>query len=422
MKLGKFGRLSLAAVAAVALGLGMSACGGGTIGYMWVLGDTLNSAGQGQIAGFKIDDYTGNLTATVGSPYTSGGSFPISLAVRPGGRYVYVVNKGPAAGSTCPAGNTSCANLSVFTVGGDGILTYQTSYTTQGGTPVWVSTDSTGNFVYVLDSLDPTNTPGNPAATGNGDITVFAINQSTGRLSLVTNQQIKNPDGTQLTYFPVGPNPSTLRVASGGCLLTLDQGDQTIFPYSANTSTGQLTLTANSTLATGTSDATSINVGGSYVFVTDAGSNQIVQYSVGNSCALSTVVGGSVPNLGGTANPVNAVYVNGSSSNAYLYVINQSTTNSNDVNSSISAFTVTSTGQLQEVTDPKNNPYSVGSGPTCIVEDPSLKYVYTANNGDGTVTGKVINKANGQLSNLPRGTSFSAVGKATCLAVTGSID
>lgn len=380
---------------------------------MWVLGDTLNAAGQGQIAGFKIDDYTGNLTATVGSPYTSGGAYPISLAVRPGGRYVYVVN----AGSSSAAGN-----LAVFSVGGDGILTYQTSYTTQGGTPVWVSTDTAGNFVYVLDSLDPTNTAGNSAATGNGDITVFSVNSATGRLTLVTNQQVKNPDGTQLTYFPVGKTPSTMRVAAGGCLLTLDQGDQTIFPYTANSSTGQLTLTTNSTVATGTSNATSINIGGSYVFVTDAGSNQIVQYTVGSACSLSTVVGGSVANLGGTANPVNALYVAGSSSNNYLYVINQSTTNSNDVNSSISAFTVTSTGQLQQVSDPKNNPYSVGSTPACIVLDPSTKYLYTSNNGDGTVTGKVINKANGQLSNLPRGTSFSAVGKATCLAVTGSID
>lgn len=389
---------------------------------MWVLGDTLNAPGQGQIAGFKIDDYTGNLTATVGSPYTSGGAYPVSIAVRPGGRYVYVVNKGPSDGSSCPTNNPACSNLSVFSVGGDGILTFQTNYTTQGGTPVWVTTDTGGNFVYVLDSLDPTNTPGNSAATGNGDITVFSVNSATGRLTLVTNQQVKNPDGTQLTYFPVGKTPSMMRVAAGGCLLTLDRGDQTIFPYTANSSTGQLTLTTNSTVATGTSNATSVSIGGSYVFVTDAGSNQIVQYTVGNSCSLSTVVGGSVANLGGTANPANALYVTGSSSNNYLYVINQSTTNSNDVNSSISAFTVTSTGQLQQVSDPKNNPYSVGSTPACIVQDPSTKYIYTSNNGDGSVTGKVVNKSNGQLFNLSRGTNFSAVGKATCLAVTGSID
>ena len=413
MKLRKFGRLSLAAVAAVALGLGMSACGGGTIGYLWVLGDTLNSAGQGQIAGYKIDNYTGNLTATVGSPYTSGGGFPVSVAVRPGGRYVYVVNAGTSAAE---------GNLAVFTVGGDGVLTFQTTYTTQGGTPVWVTTDAGGNFVYVLDSLDPTNTAGSTTATGNGDITVFSVNSNTGRLTLVTNQQVKNPDGTQLTYFPVGKTPNMMRVAAGGCLMTLDQGDQTIFPYTTNSSTGQLTLTTNSTVSLGTSIATSINVGGNYVFVTDAGSNEVFPFTVGSTCALNTVVGGATANLGATANPVNTLYVAGNSSTTFLYVLNQSTTNSNNANSSISAFTVTATGQLQAVSDPQSNPYAVGSAPVCIVEDPSSKYLYTSNNGDGTVTGKVLNKTNGELSNLARGTSFSAVGKATCLAVTGSID
>ena len=410
MKLRKFGRFSLAAVAAVALGLGMTACGGGTIGYMWVLGTQYS-----QIAGFKIDNYTGNLTATVGSPYTSGGADPISLAVRPGGRYVYVVNAGSS---------TSAGNLSVFLVGGDGILTFQSSYTTPGATPVWVATDSTGGFVYVLDQLDPTNTAAGIAAgtaTGNGDITVYSVNSSTGRLTLVTNQQVKDANGTQLTYFPVGKTPSMVKVAAGGCLLTLDS-DQTVFPYTTNSSTGQLTLTTNSVVSTGASNATSINVGGSYVFLTDAGSNQIIPYTVGASCALNTVTGGSVANLGGTSNPVNSLYVAGSNSTNYLYVLNQSTTNGNDANSTISAFTIDSTGRLQEVADPKNNPYSVGSTPVCLVEDPSTKYLYTSNNGDGTVTGKQLDKSNGQLSNLARGTSFAAVGKATCLVVTGSID
>jgi len=53
MKLSRIGRIGMAFVVSVALGLGMTACGGGTIGYMWVLGTQYN-----QIAGFKIDDYT----------------------------------------------------------------------------------------------------------------------------------------------------------------------------------------------------------------------------------------------------------------------------------------------------------------------------------------------------------------------------
>ncbi len=408
MKLSKIGRISAAAVAAIALGLGMTACGGGTIGYLYVLGTQ-----YGQISGLKIDDYTGNLTQTVGSPYSAGGANPVSLAIRPGGRYVYVVNAG---------NSTTAGGLAVFTVGGDGILTYQTTYTTEGGTPVWVTTDSGGNFVYVLDRLDPTNTPANIAngtATGNGDVTVYGVNSSTGRLTLVPNQQQRTPTGTQLTYFPVGPNPTMMKTA-GSCLFTLDSGDKTIFPYTTSGQSGQLTLTANSNVATGASLPTSISVGSSNLFLTDAGTNQILPYTVGQNCALNVQTGGAVPNISGTSNPVNSLFVTGNSIN-FLYVINQSTTNGNQANSTISAFSVdTSTGRLQP-TGSRNNPYTVGSVPVCIVEDPSSKYIYTSNNGDDSVSGKQFNKSNGELQNLVRGTSFTVTGRPSCLAVTGAI-
>src|ERR1700753_3128634 len=97
MMLSKLGRAALAFVAAVAMGLGMTSCGGGTVGYMWVLGTKYN-----QIAGFKVDNNTGNLTATVGSPYTSGGSNPTMIVVKPGERYVYVLNVGSSSVVTDP--------------------------------------------------------------------------------------------------------------------------------------------------------------------------------------------------------------------------------------------------------------------------------------------------------------------------------
>ena len=56
-----------------------------------------------------------------------------------------------------------------------------------------------------------------------------------------------------------------------------------------------------------------------------------------------------------------------------------------------------------------------------MVEDPSDQYVYTSNNIDGTVTGKQINKNSGQLSDLQRGSKFTATGQATCLAVSGNV-
>jgi Lactonase, 7-bladed beta-propeller len=408
MKLSRIGRISMALVVSVAMGLGMTACGGGTIGYMWVLGTQYN-----QIAGFKIDDYTGNLTNIVGSPFASAGTNPVTLVVKPGGRYIYVINAGKG---------TTAGNIAEFSVGGDGILTFQATFTSQGGTPVWESLDASGNFLYVLDSLAPSTSACTPVGSHCGDITVFSIAGDTGRLSLVPNAQLLNPNGTQLTYFPVGVAPIMTR-PSGGCLLTVNSADNSIFPYQTNGSTGQLTLPSGvTTIPTGAAKLTSINTGGSFVYLTDAGAtpaaSQILPYTVGSNCALNTLTGGPVPNLPLTANPT---YSFTDAKNRYLYVLNQSTTNTNNANSTISAFTIDQTnGKLQPIPD-TNNPYPIGSGPVCMVEDPTSQYVYTSNNTDGTVTGKIINQNTGQLSNLARGSTFTATGLSTCLAVSGNV-
>jgi 6-phosphogluconolactonase (cycloisomerase 2 family) len=435
MTLSRIGRFGMAFVVSVAMGLGVTSCGGRTIGDMWVLGTTPNAAaGQqsGQIVGFKIDNFTGNLTSALGSPFTSGGTNPVSIAVRQGGRFVYVVNEGvpsSAVGTPSAASPTSCTAsvagiISVYSVGGDGTLTPQSTATSQGCSPVWATVDSTGNFLYVLDQKSPTyGTTTNGVTDLNGDITVFAIAPDTGRLSLVTNLQVKNPTtGTQLNYFPVGPSPIMMNLSTGGCLFTVDQGDSSVFPYSVGTA-GQLALTTNSkiqvTNPTGMPQLTSIISNGTNLYMTDAANNLILPYTVGSNCALNTLAGGSVPNLQQTANPMFSFV---DSTGTLLYILNQSGTNSNAANSTISAFRIDATTQkLTPVVGDTLNPYSVGSGPVCMGEDPTNQYLYTSNGVAGTVTGKQINKQTGQLSDLARGATFPATGHATCLAISGNV-
>jgi len=399
-------------IVSMAVVLGMSACGGYTVGFMWIAGTQYN-----QIAGFKIDDYTGNLTAMVNSPYPSGGTNPVSIAVRVGGNYVFVVNKGTYNSKGISNGD---GNVAVFAVGEDGVLTFQNTYTTAGNSPVWASSDGTGTYLYVLDSQAP-----DYATTGNGDITVFGIDGSTGRLQLVPNQLIKNSAGQQLNYFEVGKAPTMFRVG-GSCLYTLDTGDQTVYPYGLGSS-GQLTIEVNSTIPLNTVNATSLNVYGNSVYITDAGMTlpgtttvgAILPYSPGAGCSLSVQADGAVANLPLTSDPV---YSLTDTKGRFLYVVNHSSTNSNYANSTISAFVIESTGQLQPISDP-NNPYPVGDGPVCMVEDPSNQYLYTSNSNDGSVTGKYINQNTGQLSDLTRGSSFSAfAAQAACLAVSGNVD
>ncbi|HZY61709.1 MAG TPA: beta-propeller fold lactonase family protein [Edaphobacter sp.] len=424
MRLSRIGRISMALVVSVAMGLGMTACGGGTVGFMWVLGTQYN-----QIAGFKIDNYTGNLTRMPHQPFTSGGANPVSLAIKPGGRYMYVVNKGIGDGTGNGSGDLPCGTgggIAEFSIGGDGVLTFQQCFASQGSTPVWASVDSTGSFLYVLDKYAPgTDCNVQNPTNCHGDITVFVIDDNTGRLTLVPNQQVKNADGTQLTYFPVGNLPSMMYVAGTGCLFTLDQGDQTIFPYAVGTN-GQLTLPTNTVISTGPNrKLTSINGRGSSVYLTDANATSdssggyILPYTVGTGCALNSVTGGQVANLPNTSNPT---YSFVDSKSAYLYVLNQTTQNSNaPAYSSISAYTIDkTTGHLTPIPD-QQNPYPAGAGPVCMVEDPSNQYLYTSNNLDGTVTGFQLYNPDGRLSKLRRGSSFTATGQATCLAASGNV-
>ncbi|HEV2646594.1 MAG TPA: beta-propeller fold lactonase family protein [Acidobacteriaceae bacterium] len=392
----------------MAVVLGMSACGGYTIGFMWVPGTQYN-----QIAGLKIDDFTGNLTKMVGSPYSSGGSNPVSIVVRLGGNFVFVVNKGTSTAGK-PNGD---GNVAVFAVGEDGVLTFQQSYTTAGNSPVWATTDTSGSYLYVLDQFAPAATATKAA---DGDITVFSIDGSTGRLQLVPNQTTKittGPQtGQQLNYFEVGQTPTMVRVG-GGCVYTLDSGDQSILPYGIG-SQGQLVVESNSKVFTQTVNMTSLNVSGGNVYITDAGTNTIKPYQTGAACSLSAQVGGSVANLSQTANPVYSMVDN---KGKYLYVLNHGTTNLNNANSTISAFIIEPTGALVPISD-VSNPYPVGNGPVCMAEDPSSQYIYTANSNDGSITGKRIDSNTGYLYDLARGSSFQATGLATCLAVSGNVD
>jgi hypothetical protein len=107
-----------------------------------------------------------------------------------------------------------------------------------------------------------------------------------------------------------------------------------------------------------------------------------------------------------------------------LYVLNRSSTDANNQTSSVSAFTIDTLGRLSPLgtggSVAQGNPYAVGSGPTCMVEDTSNQYMYTSNNIDSTLTGFIINSSSGELRNLTRGSTFATVGQPTCLTLSGA--
>jgi len=208
---------------------------------------------------------------------------------------------------------------------------------------------------------------------------------------------------------------------TGGCLLTVNSADQSVSPFSVGGG-GQLIYPTTLRQPIGSTSLTSINGNGSYVYLTDsvngASTNYIYPFSIGSNCNLQPVTGGAVANLSGQINPSYSMLDN---SGKYLYVLNQTNLNttSPQPTSSISAWTLnTATGQLQPLS---GAPFTVGSGPVCMVEETSNQYIYISSHNDGVVTGKVIDPTTGDISDLTRGATFKATGQATCLVVSGAV-
>ncbi len=422
MKFRNVGQVLLALVVSVGLGIGVTSCTNSyTVGYLYVTGSQYN-----QISGFNINNQTGKLTPVRKSPFGTSGANPVRILVLSGGRFVYVLNQGDA---------TTGSNVSLFQVGGDGVLTFQASYFPQGSHSASMTTDSSGSHLYVLDEYAPTTSTPCVASSGTayptGDISAFSIDPNTGRLALITNAQVANPNGTQLTYFPLGCFPVEFKL-TGGFIFTAQTGStshndvQTVFSYAQSATNGQLTLTQNAPLQTGATALTTINSdpAGRYVYLLDAGpvtsctggQTAILPYTIGSGGILQALVGGTVCNDPTAVGPT-VLVVN--SNSKFLYVANSGNTNVNQPGSEISAFTIDPTsGKLAFIA---GEPFGTGSGPRCMLEDPSNQFVYTANFNDSTVTGKIIDVNAGVLNPLRNSPSngFAAAGNPTWCAVSG---
>jgi 6-phosphogluconolactonase (cycloisomerase 2 family) len=445
MKFRKFGRISLALAVSLGTGLGVTSCSTNhTVGYFYTTGSQYN-----QISGFKIDNNVGNLQPVPSSPFASGGVNPIKVLTANAGKFLYVLNAGCGGSGqiACPSGTApadSGANISLFTIGGQGSVSFQAAYTSQGNNPISIQTDSSGTHLFVLDSTvpDPTTCAFYVPRVSNtcGDITSFNIDPNTGRLSLITNQGVKNANGTNLSYFPVGSGPINFYVTpSNSFIYTIENGytgdctvqptpspctndpAQAVFVY--GNSSGQLTLTQNTPQKTGATQLSYIYVSAKEnVYLIDAQNGTtpgvILPWTIGTNGALQSLVGGQVNNSGTVANP-GPMIVDHQGKFLYLANAGPNLTASSEA-SSVSAFFI----------DPTNSrltplatsvPFGSGSSPRCILEDPSNQYLYTANFSDSTVTGAIINSATGTLSTLRKNNQFGAAGQPTWCTASGTL-
>jgi 6-phosphogluconolactonase len=434
MKLTKFGKVLLMSTLSAAVALSITSCVESyTVGFLYVTGTVTSGSGtDGIISGFHIDHNTGHLANIDGMPISSGGANPVRAVLLTGSRFLYVLNRGTnsSGGSVCTTSDPcSNGNITEFSVGGAGILTPQETFYTQGINPFRLVADPSGDFLYILDHDSPSASACALALGANvkacGDITAFSINQTTGRLSLIVNAQITAANGSALPYFPVPANPIDFSLTTG-YVLTLSgiptTGDS-VFPYTYNSSTGQLALNQNSSQPLGIAQGTAIVPGGGYLYVldnegtsvTNGATSQILPFTVGTNGALQAQTGGIVPDDPSLANPI---YLLVESKGKFLYVANQgNNTQGTNADSGYAGYVIDPT--THQLTFIAGEPYGSGSSPQCIVEDPSDQFIYSADFNDSAVTGRVVDPNSGSLTGLRVASSYALPGPATWCLVDG---
>jgi hypothetical protein len=452
MKFKKFGKALLLSALSAGVAFSVSSCVQSySVGYLYVTGTTTAAPnGNGVISGFKIDHNTGKLTSIPGLPISTGGAHPVRAVLMDSSRFVYVLNEGIAttAGTGDCTTSDPCknSNITQFSVGGNGVLSQQSTFYPQGKNPMRLISDTSGNYVMILDhdAPDSNSLTGKSLASNScslalgsgvtscGAIEIYSVNETTGRLQLVLNAQVSSSSGTALPYFPVPANPIDFIQASGYAITlygTSTTGDYT-FPYTYSTSTGQMTINQNSSQPMGIYNATAINytAGGGYVYVlandsityTDSNGNtktavsQILPFTIGTAGALVSQTGGAKPDDPTQANPVQLILENKSK---WVYVANAG---NDDTSTGVSTMGIAGyvlDSSTKELTFMSGEPFGAGSGAACILEDPSDQFIYTANYNNSTVSGWAIDQNNGNFKTATKTVLLD--GPATWCLVSG---
>jgi len=197
-----------------------------------------------------------------------------------------------------------------------------------------------------------------------------------------------------------------------------------VFPYAYTSSTGQLTTNSNSSQPVSALNATAIVNDGGVIWVLDntpyyssgsmVSASQIWAFTAGNSGSLISETDSPIADDAKQSNPVFLVVEAGKGS--WFYVANAGNETSSIAETGIAGYLISSPFQPTEITGTPIG-FGTGSGPQCLVEDPSNQFFYTANSTDSTVTAQSLDEIAGGLTPLSQKTkapsSYSLTGPAT---------
>ncbi|MBS0150602.1 MAG: beta-propeller fold lactonase family protein, partial [Nitrospira sp.] len=114
-----------------------------------------------------------------------------------------------------------------------------------------------------------------------------------------------------------------------------------------------------------------VSPNGSFLYVSNRGSNTVSAYTIGGSGTLAPIAGSPFP--AGTSPSAIAISPNGS----FLYVCNRDSNN-------LSAYTIGGTGAIIAIT---GSPFASEAAPSGVAVSPNGDFLYVSNQGANTVSG-----------------------------------
>ncbi len=374
------------------------------------------------VSAYMVNATTGALAEVAGSPYAAGME-PAWLTVDPSGKFLYVsaelsndvttygidgtsgvltnlrtvrarpgaraiaVSRGSAAVTYTPTfayvANQNSNNVSMYAINATtGALT-STGAVAAGTQPVSVAVAPSGRLAYVA------NLCGSVSCSGNGNVSAYTIDGSTGALNTVPG-----------SAFAAGSSPRSVAVdPSGRFAYVANSGSSDVSAYTIDSTTGALTSVAGSPFTAGTTPfSVTVDPSGRFAYVANLGSGSVSgnvsAYTIDRSTGALSPVPGS-PFVAGSFPSSVAV----DSSGEFAYVVNECGNIFCSLIGSVSAYTIdSSTGALSPIAA---SPFATGMSPRSVAVHPSSRFAYVANGSSSDVSAYTGDSSTGALTPVP---------------------
>jgi 6-phosphogluconolactonase len=335
------------------------------------------NSSSGSVSGYTINATIGALTLVPGMPSANGlaeGRFPVSLAVDPSGKFLYV-------------GNSTDTDVVGFSINQTtGSLTGLGPPLATGIVPTSMVVEPTGRFVYV-------------ANLANSTISGYMIDAATGTLTAVPESPFATGGSPQ--SIAVDPSGGSAYVANSG---RPDLGEVgTVSAFKIDPDSGTLRSIPGSPLSAGLGPTSiAVHPSGTFAYVINGDSSTISGYTIDGSTGALTPIDGSP--FAARRGP-SSVAVDPKGKFAYV----------TSLDGKVSAYTINSaTGALTTIL---GSPFAAGVSPRFVTVDPTGRFVYVADLSTNTVLGFLINATTGALTRV-QGSPFPTGMGPISIAIT----